>query len=434
MSEAKEPAAPLPVEKAKPSRWAPVRRPSSATSRWHMSNKAVDRSVEEYARWSDLRCVRHLAKLRWGSHVDVVCPHCSTCADHYWSEKELRWKCKSCGKRFSVTSQTVFANRRLPLQKILAALHLWACGAAGQPALELRRMLKLGGYNTGFTLVSKLREGLVRGFNTGLISGIVEMDGAHASGRRASEKRGKPLNYRSPEAVAEDEELALLTQSAQQKRKRDERAKALAEGGVLHPEHGNVFPPTRRVVFTLRKRSTTPGAGASMTRVGVGIAETPEVAEALARSYVAIPESVLSTDTGTAFSKLGKKFLLHLQVNHSEALVGANGEHSNNSESFSARQDRSEKGIYLNIEPKYLHDYAVDTAFREDFRRSAPGRASDMAMHHALSVGLSQYWRGFTHGHHRKHEILATGTRPFPSSGPRRGFSAQPLPSRRLPL
>ncbi|HET9646475.1 MAG TPA: hypothetical protein VFP68_24650, partial [Burkholderiaceae bacterium] len=62
-------------------------------------------------------------------------------------------------------------------------------------------MLKLGGYNTAFTLVSKLREGLLHGFHTGLVSGVVEMDGAHASGRRASEKRGRPLNYRSADEL-----------------------------------------------------------------------------------------------------------------------------------------------------------------------------------------------------------------------------------------
>lgn len=414
-------------------RWDPVRRPSSAATRWHMSKKAVDRSVEEFGRWSDLRCVRHLAKIRWGSHVDVVCPHCNTCADHYWSDKELRWKCKGCGKRFSVTSQTVFANRRLPLQKLLAALHLWACGAAGQPALELRRMLKLGGYNTAFSLVSKLREGLVRGFNTGLVSGVVEMDGAHASGRRASEKRGKPLGFRSAEAIAEDEELALLTTAAKVKKRKQDKEQALAAGGVLHPEHGNVFPPTRRVVVTIRKRHPTPGTGSSITRVGVGMAETPDVMEALARMYVAVPESVLATDTGTAFSKLGKKFLLHLQVNHSETLVGPNGEHSNNAESFSARQDRSEKGVYLNIEPKYLHDYAVETAFREDYRRLSPGKVADLALHHALNIGHSHFWRGFTHGHHREYEILATGNRAAKASGPAKGLIPLKRPSR-LPL
>lgn len=103
------------------------------------------------------------------------------------------------------------------------------------------------------------------------------------------------------------------------------------------------------------------------------------------------PESILSTDTGTAFSKVGKQFQLHLQVNHSETLVGPAGEHSNNAESFSARQDRSEKGVYLNIEPKYLLDYVSETAFREDNRRMASGACADQATGYALNVGLSTF-------------------------------------------
>lgn len=36
---------------------------------------------------------------------------------------------------------------------------------------------------------------------------------------------------------------------------------------------------------------------------------------------------------------------------------------------YSWRYDRAEKGIYLNIEPKYMLDYACETAFRSDTRR-----------------------------------------------------------------
>jgi ribosomal protein L37AE/L43A len=405
-----------------PRRRTVVHRASSDASRFHMSKEAVDRSVEEFATWSDLRCIRHLATIRWGSYKVVGCPHCNTTAEHYWHVKERRWKCAHCRKKFSVTSNTVFANRRLAWQKLLAAIHLWACGAAGQPALELRRMLKLGGYNTAFTLVSKLREGLLRGFNTGLISGVVEMDGAHASGRRASETRGRPLTFR----VADEEDAkqdALLTVSARQKKRREEKAAAIAAGGVVHPEHGAVFPASRRIAFTLRRRSGAKGRGALVTRVGIGLAETPDVAQALVDAYVAKPESILATDTGTAFSKVGKEFQLHLQVNHSETLVGPNGEHVNNSEGFSARQDRSEKGVYLNIEPKYLHDYVVETAFREDHRRLGPGAAADQAAFWALNVGLSRFWRGFTHGKHRDHEILVPANREAKPSGPKKGRS-----------
>lgn len=417
---------------AKGGRRSVVHRPSSDTSRFHMSSAAVDRSVEELFRWSDLKCVKHLAEIRWGDFKLVTCPHCNTSAEHYWTPRELRWKCKSCASRFSVTSQTVFANRRMPLQKLLAALHLWACGAAGQPALEMRRMLKFGGYNTAFTLCSKLREGLQRGFNTGLVSGVIEIDAAHASGRRASEKRGKPQNY-SVKSEDEAQADALLTTSARQKKRRDEKAAALAAGGIVHPEHGQVFPSSRRLVYPVRCRSGVKGRGALVTRIGVGLAESPQVAAALAAAFVAIPESVLATDTGMAFTALGKKFQSHSQVNHSETLRGPEGQHNNNAESFSARQDRAEKGVYLNIEPKYLTDYAVETAFREDHRRMAPGAVADRLLGYALSVGLSRHWRGFTHGRHRKHEILITGNRPASSSGPEKGKSPISSANRRPP-
>ncbi len=406
----------------KPSRRKEVHRPSSDASRFHMSNKAMDRSVEYYLRLTDLQCVKHLANIRWGSFTQVTCPHCNSGSTHYWSAMEMRWKCKGCGKRFSVTSHTVFAGHRITLQQLLAALHLWVCGSAGQPALELRRMLKLGSYNTAFTLCSKLREAMLRGRNVGLISGVVEMDGAHASGRRASEKRGKPLNYShtSEEAAQED---ALLTTSARQKKRREAKAAALAAGGVEHPEHGNVFPKDRRVMFSARTRSGVPGRGALITRVAIGLAETPDAVQALADAYVAVPESILATDTGTAFTKLGKQFQVHLQVNHSETLVGPNGANSNQSESFNARQDRSEYGVYRNIEPKQLHDYACETAFREDHRRMPPGATADRALWYALSIGHSHYWRGYTHGKHRDYEILVTGDQPAAPSGPAKGRS-----------
>lgn len=410
-----------------------VRRSSSDATRFHMSTKAVDRSVEEYATWSEKKCVKHLAVIRWGSFEAMPCPHCNTCTEHYFYEKDLRWKCKHCGSKFSVTSQTVFSGRKLPYRKLLAAIHLWACGAAGQPALELRRMLNLKSYNSAFTLVSKLREGLMRGFNTGLISGVVEMDGAHASGRRAAAKRGKPQNYQTPDSVKSLEDQALLTTAARQKKRREEKAALLAAGGRLDPNTGAVHEETRRIVFTLRRRSGVKGQGAALTRVAIGLAETPDVAEAFVNSYVAVPESVLATDTGTAFSKVGKRFQMHMQVNHSETLSGPNGEHNNLAESLSARQDRSEKGVYLNIEPKYLHDYAVENGFREDNRRKAPGAQADLALHFALNVGESHYWRGYTHGRHRKYEVLANGHKDYPSSGPAKGAIGWNKPSARLP-
>ena len=61
-----------------------ARRSSSDATRFQMSTKAVDRSVEEYTTWSEKKCVKHLAVVRWGSFETMPCPHCNTCTEHYF--------------------------------------------------------------------------------------------------------------------------------------------------------------------------------------------------------------------------------------------------------------------------------------------------------------------------------------------------------------
>ncbi|WP_394512905.1 transposase [Roseateles sp. DXS20W] len=309
---------------------------------------------------------------------------------------------------------------------------LWSCGSAGIPALTLREMVGTVSYNTAFSLTARLREGLVRGQNTGLIAGVVEIDGAHASGHDAAGKRGRPLRQQQPKTVEEADAKAKAIVDAfnakqakrnlsaeQKKAAKTEQVELRDQGAVRDPNTGQVLPLNRRMVITLRRRSGNPGDGSVWTKVGVGMAETPEVVEHLATRHVLIPESVLATDEGVAFKKLGKQFRLHQTVNHGETLVGPDGEHNNLAESFTARQDRAEAGIYLNVEPKYLMDYACETAFREDHRRvPAPVRTAKL-LFWALNVGRSHYWRGYTHGKNRKHELLVPEQLPVgSSSGP----------------
>jgi len=53
--------------------------------------------------------------------------------------------------------------------------------------------------------------------------------------------------------------------------------------------------------------------------------------------------------------------------------------------------DRAEQGVYLNLEPKYLLDYAVEIAFRAGTRRLSKGMQLRIAPHIALNVGPSEY-------------------------------------------
>ncbi len=80
----------------------------------------------------------------------------------------------------------------------------------------------------------------------------------------------------------------------------------------------------------------------------------------------------------------------HRAVTRSKELVGADGENNNQAEEFNFRYDRAEKGIYLNIDAKYLLDYAVEIAFRSDTRRLPNGTQLQIALNMAMSIVPSQ--------------------------------------------
>jgi hypothetical protein len=404
-----------PAGNAKPA-VARKRRRQSDTSNWHMSRESVTISITDVAQWSEQQCHDFLVEVRFGSLDNVRCPHCGTIEKHYWKPLQKRWQCKGCMGAFSITSGTVFSARKRPLKEIITSALMWVNSSAGQPALELKHHMNTT-YNTAFVLQHKLREALVRGYNVGILNGEIEMDGAHQSGWRAAEKRGKPQGSRPVDEDTPEAELtaAMLTKPGRAKAKRKRK------GGVIDPEFGQRLPEDRRILFAIRKRSGTRGKGAVASRVAVGKVETAPVAEAIMCDFVAMPESYLNTDTSPAYTELGKRYKAHLTVEHSKELSGPNGENNNQSEELNWRYDRAEKGVYLNIEPKYMLDYAVEIAFRADTRRLPNGKQLKLALNVAMSVGESLFWRGFTRGHHRQVELLHPAPQPAKASGPEKG-------------
>lgn len=404
------------------------KRKQSGTSKWHLSKEAVKISVHEIALWSDDMCRDFLVQIRWGSASTISCPHCGTISSHYYRVLQKRWKCKACGKAFGLMAGTVFASTKMPLQKLVSSILTWLNSAGGQPALELRRHADIS-YGAAFMIQHKLREALVRGFNIGFLSGDIEMDGSHQSGKNAAEKRGV--------VKGAEPTLSAEAQTANEQRQIENQGKRPKppKTGIIDPATGMTLPENRRILINARSRSNIKGKGAFATRVMIAKVEDGANVRAILDKFVAQPESLLNTDENKAYTKVGKRFKAHRTVQHKTTLTGPDGENNNQAEEFAWRQDRAEKGTYLNIEPKYLFDYAVESAFRSDVRRLSNLDQLKLALKIASSVGESQYWKGFTHGQHRTVEILATGTEPAPASGrPKSAKDAPRLPSgSRLP-
>lgn len=388
----------------------PLRR-RTGTAAFHLSKEAVDFGSEDLERLTDLGAVRFVAKLLWGSYTEMPCPHCGTIDEHYWRRKELRWKCRGCGKTFSVTSGTVFADRKLPLKKILKIVFAWANGASGKPALQLRRDWNVS-YTTVFTLVQKLREGLVRGFNTGVLCGEHEMDGMDINGRRYREKRNKPQGGGKPTGKPKIPAHLL---------KPKEEAEPFV-GPPDPPKHGKTArqPADRRILLVMRQRGVAPRLGAMATRVGVALRESTATVTTMARRF-ASAESRFNTDEDPAYAAFAKLFADHKAVSHSETYSLPDGTNNNQAESFNWRMRRSAEGVYLSASNKYLADYAVENAWREDTRRLSTGKKLRYLLRVALGVGHSLWWRGYRQGKHRTFEMLVDGEQPAKGRGRAKG-------------
>ena len=366
------------------------------------SGKKHDLNVMDIARASEAESAKMLAKARWGSAELMPCPHCGTIDTHYWRTYDLRWKCKGCGKTFSVTSNTVFADHKKSLSDIATRAFLWMNHASGTPALTAAKNFGEH-YSVTYPVRQKLREGLLRGHNVGMTCGVVEADGMDINGRRALEKRGKPQV--SPPKKAEIPKH-LVADTPEKPPKEEKKAKQ---------------PAARRILLSMRQRGISAGSGATATRVGISVVEDSQSVEALARRFVSA-ESRFETDEDHAYAKFSKLFAGHASVAHSQTF-SENGVNNNQAESFNARARRAAEGIYLNISNKYLLEYAGEAAFREDCRDLSV-RARFMHMFHTVfSVGKSMWFRNYTKPRTRKRDFepLVTGQLKTHARGPTPG-------------
>ena len=388
-------------------------RKRTGTAAFHLSTSAVGFGYEHLDAMSEKDAVMFMAAAQWGSTTEMPCAHCGTLDTHYWSPKEKRWKCKCCGKRFSVTSNTVFADRKLPLTKILKIAFSWVNGAAGVPALKLRRDWNVA-YATAFTLAHKLREGITRGFDNGPLAGVHEMDGMDINGRRYKEKRNKPQGSRSAGAPKIPTELLKPANGSE------------LMGPPKPPKFGKTAkqPLDRRLLLVMCQRGVSEGKGSSATRVAIALSESTKTVTAMAKQH-ASAESIIMSDEDPAYASFREIYAAHKTVNHSVAYSDGKGTSNNQAESFNARMRRTAEGTYLAISNKYLKDYASEVAWRVDTRKLSTGDKLKHVFRHALSVGMSLWWRGYTHGHHRQEELLIEGAQPALRRGRQPGWKAK---------
>jgi transposase-like protein len=193
-----------------------------------LSAKARTLSLAKVLRQTDEEAFATFKAIRWAeTDGEPVCPRCG-CMDIYNLSDNRRFKCAGCLHKFSVTSGTIFASRKMILRDILGAIAIFVNGAKGHSALQLSRDLDCQ-YKTAFVLLHKLREAMTAKQEKAEISGVLEIDGAYFGGYV------KPANYKSERR---DRRL-LSTQTGKRQVvvvMRHPRRQVGSRGRSLHPE------------------------------------------------------------------------------------------------------------------------------------------------------------------------------------------------------
>jgi transposase-like protein len=316
-----------------------------------LSSAAKRLSLAQVFRMTDAEAEATFRKVRWPeTKGDPICPHCGglNAYENPRPKGAMRYRCKACGKDFTVTSGTLFASHKLPLRVYLAAVAIFCNEVKGKSALALSRDLGMS-YKACFVLLHKLREAMAEELKGRIVGGagkVAEVDGGYFGGYV------KPANFR------ENRRDRRLADNQSGKRK------AVV---IVRERDGNSVPAVFR----------TEGQALSWIKSRIE------------------PGTIVNADEAASWDGLGKRFEMK-RINHQEA-YSADGACTNWAEEFFSRMRRAEIGHHHHIAGVYLLRYAQEASWREDNRRENNAAQVDRVAHLALkrgpSVDFSGYWQ-----------------------------------------
>lgn len=308
-----------------------------------LSAKARTISLKSVYQMGEDKAYELFCQLRWPeTEGKAVCPHCG-CPDNYSIKSRRQFECKACKHHFSVSSGTLFSNRKLSFTDMLAAIVLFVNGAKGVSALQISRDLDCQ-YKTAYVLCHKLREAMAIEDQNRVLSGQVEMDGAYFGG------------YVKPANIKAD--------------RKDRRLLANRTGKRLS-------------VVVGRERN-----GQSVTLVAHNEARGGN--EMMARIH---HMSTVHADEASHWDDLHARFDTR-RINHSVA-YSLDDACTNQAESFFSRLRRMEVGTHHHIAGPYLASYAAEASWREDNRRLDNGSQAMTLTAAAMDAPVSRSWKGY---------------------------------------
>ena len=308
-----------------------------------LSSAAKTLSLKDVYAGGEDKAYETFCKLRWHeTHGAPICPRCGA-LDAYPIKSRRRFKCCACAHQFSVTSGTIFANRKMSFVDLLAAICIVTNGAKGVSALQLSRDLQCN-FKTAWVFSHKLREAMASETKSHNLDGDIEVDGAYFGGHV------RPSN----------------------------RVENRVDRRLAEHQTGK-----RRVVVALRQRK-----GRTLT----GVFKSEDESVGMIQDRVR-PGSLILADEAASWDVLHAWYTAK-RINHSLAFSD-DGACTNQAESFFSRLRRMVGGQHHKVSGQYPHQYAAHAAWLEDHRREDNGALVSRALGLAMAHPVSRQWKGY---------------------------------------
>jgi hypothetical protein len=129
-------------------------------------------------------CIEYLIRHRWPK--GVCCPRCGSLGVYELKTMKWKWECPDCraggAYRFSHLVGTIFENTNKPLREWFRVIHLMLTSKKGVSALQVKRYMGFGSYETAWAMCHKIRVALQDKEFKQLI-GVVELDETFIGGK-----------------------------------------------------------------------------------------------------------------------------------------------------------------------------------------------------------------------------------------------------------
>lgn len=271
--------------------------------------------------------LEYLAKLRWPN--GPFCPRCGELDPRFLKTRQL-WKCKGCGKQFSVKVGTIMEDSPLSIDKWLAAIWMVANCKNGISSYEIHRALGITQKSAWF-LLHRIRLAMEVGGGIEKMLGPVEVDEAFIGGKVKNMSKSK-------------------------------RA-ALAKG------RGGIGPTQKAIVVGVLDRDAK--------RVSAKVVPNTQSENLLPPVFENVtPRAKVFTDSHHSYVALRDHFD-HESVNHFVDEYVRGEVHTNGIENFWSLLKRCLHGTYISVEPFHLSRYVDEQVFRYNHRKMNDGERFD---------------------------------------------------------